>query len=58
VGAGLFGWDALVSPVSGIVPVGTNVAVTTERLAIGLLAALIAAKWVVGIPLAFLVRSA
>jgi hypothetical protein len=55
-GAGLFGWDALVSPVSGIVPVGANVAVTTERLAIGLLAALIAAKWVVGIPLAFLVR--
>ncbi len=56
--AGLFGWDALVSPASGIVPVGTNVAATTERLAIGLLAALIAVKWVVGIPLALLIRGA
>lgn len=55
-GAGLFGWDAVVSPVSGIVPVGASVAVTTERLAIGLLAALIAVKWVVGIPLALLIR--
>jgi hypothetical protein len=57
-GAGLFGWDALVSPAGGIVPMGPNVAATTERLAIGLLAALIALKWVVGIPLALLVRSA
>lgn len=57
-GAGLFGWDAVVSPVSGIVPIGTNLAVTTERLAIGLLAALIAIKWVVGIPLALLIKSA
>lgn len=58
VGAGLFGWDAVLSPIEGIVPIGTNVAVTTERLAIGLLAALIAVKWVVGIPLALLVGRA
>lgn len=55
-GAGLLGWDALVSPASGIVPVGTNVAVTTERIAIGLLAVLIAVKWAIGVPLALLVR--
>jgi hypothetical protein len=54
-GAGLFGWDAVVQPVAGLVPVGTAVAATTERLAIGLLAALIAVKWLVGIPLAYLV---
>ena len=54
-GAGLFGWDTVVSPVAGLVPVGTAVAATTERLAIGLLAGLIVIKWVVGIPLAWLV---
>ena len=53
--AGLFGWDAILSPVAGIVPVGSSVAATTERLAIGALAALIVAKWVVGIPLAWLI---
>jgi hypothetical protein len=56
VGAGLFGWDGLVRPAAALVPLGTGVAATTERLAIGLLAALIAAKWVVGIPLAMLVN--
>ena len=54
-GAGLFGWDALVRPAAGVVPLGATIAATTERLAIGLLAALIAVKWVVGIPLAWLV---
>lgn len=54
-GAGLFGWDGLVRPVAGVVPLGTAIAATTERLAIGLLAALIAVKWLVGIPLALLV---
>jgi hypothetical protein len=49
VGAGLLGWDGLVRPAAGIVPVGATVAATTERLAIGLLAGLIAIKWVVGI---------
>jgi len=56
VGAGLFGWDALLQPAAGFVPVGASVAATTERVAIGLLAALIAVKWLVGIPLAFLVN--
>lgn len=54
-GAGLFGWDALVRPVEGVVPIGSGVAATTERLAIGVLAGLIAVKWIVGIPLAVLV---
>src|SRR5512143_3175393 len=54
-GAGLFGWDALVRPAAGVIPIGATVAATTERLAIGLLAVLIAAKWIVGIPMAFLV---
>lgn len=54
-GAGLFGWDALVRPAAGVIPLGATVAATTERLAIGLLAALIAVKWIVGIPLAILV---
>ncbi|HJW22042.1 MAG TPA: hypothetical protein VJ506_06410 [Candidatus Limnocylindrales bacterium] len=52
IGAGLFGWDALVRPAAGVVPIGTTVVATTERLAIGLLAGLIAVKWVVGIALA------
>jgi hypothetical protein len=54
-GAGLFGWDALVRPAAGLLPIGNAVAATTERLAIGVLAALIAVKWIVGIPLAILV---
>lgn len=54
-GAGLFGWDALVRPAAGVIPMGTAVAATTERLAIGMLAALIAVKWIVGIPLALLI---
>jgi hypothetical protein len=54
--AGLFGWDALVRPAAGLVPLGGAVAATTERLAIGLLAALIAVKWIVGIPLALLIN--
>lgn len=55
VGAGLLGWDALVRPAAGVIPMGTAVAATTERLAIGLLSSLIAVKWIVGIPFAFLV---
>lgn len=49
VGAGLFGWDGLVRPAAGVVPIGANLVATTERLAVGLLAGLIAIKWVVGI---------
>ena len=55
VGAGVFGWDALVRPAAGAIPLGAAVAATTERLAIGVLAALIAVKWIVGIPLAVLI---
>ena len=54
-GAGLFGWDALVRPAAGLVPLGTAVAATTERLAIGVLTALIVVKWIAGIPLAILI---
>lgn len=53
-GAGLFGWDGLLRPAAGLVPMSTSVAATTERLAIGLLAGLIAVKWLVGIPFALL----
>ena len=56
-GAGLFGWDGLVRPAAGIVPLGTAIEATTERLAIGVLAALIAVKWIVGIPLALLIAN-
>lgn len=55
-GAGIFGWDALLRPAAGFVPMGSAIAATTERVAIGLLAAVIAVKWVVGIPLALLVN--
>jgi hypothetical protein len=55
-GAGLFGWDALLQPAAGVVPMGAAVAATTERIAIGLLAAHIAVKWILGIPLALLVN--
>lgn len=53
-GAGLFGWDGLLRPTADIVPMGTAVTATTERLAIGLLAALIAVKWIAGVPLSLL----
>ncbi len=55
-GAGLFGWDGLVRFADGLLPLGTGLTATTERLAIGLLAGLIALKWVAGIPLALLVN--
>lgn len=55
-GAGLFGWDGLVRPAADLVPMGTGVTATTERLAIGLLAGVIAVKWIAGIPLALLAR--
>jgi hypothetical protein len=53
--AGIFGWDGLLQPVSGIIPTASSVAATTERLAIGLLTSLIVVKWIVGIPLALIV---
>jgi hypothetical protein len=54
VGAGVFGWDGLVRPFAGVVPVGATLVATTERLAIGLLAGLIAVKWIAGIPFSLL----
>ena len=54
IGAGLFGWDAVVRPAAGVVPVAASLAVTTERLAVGLLASLIVAKWAAGIAVAVL----
>src|SRR5512142_808581 len=51
-GAGIFGWDALLRPAAGFVPMGSAIGATTERVAIGLLASVIAVKWVVGIPVA------
>jgi hypothetical protein len=53
-GAGLFGWDGVVRPAASVVPMAADLAVTTERLAIGLLAALIAVKWIAGIPLSLM----
>ena len=47
IGAGLLGWTGLLQPISGIVPVGTGLVVTTERIAVFALAAILAAKWLV-----------
>jgi hypothetical protein len=49
VGAGLFGWDGLLRPVVQLAPGNLAVGATTERLAILLLTALIALKWVVDV---------
>jgi hypothetical protein len=38
------------------VPLGSGVAATTERPALGLLAGLIAVRWLLGIPFALLVN--
>jgi hypothetical protein len=53
IGAGLFGWDGVVSPIAGLVPASDAIALTTERLAVVALAALIALKWVVGLVMYF-----
>jgi hypothetical protein len=58
VGAGLFGWDTILSPFAGFVPVGSTLAATSERVAIGLLVGLIVVKWIVGIPWALLGQQA
>ncbi|HEY7024189.1 MAG TPA: hypothetical protein VH371_04430 [Candidatus Limnocylindrales bacterium] len=57
-GAGILGWDGLLQPVAGFVPTANGIAATTERLAIGVLTAMIVLKWIAGIPLALLVSGA
>jgi hypothetical protein len=48
IGAGLFGWDGLLQPFASLVPVGAGLAITTERIAIFALAAVIVLKWLIG----------
>ena len=56
VGAGIFGWDALLQPIAGLVPTRAGETVTTVRIATFALAVLIALKWVVGIAMAATAR--
>jgi hypothetical protein len=56
IGAGLVGWDGLLRPAAALVPAAATVELTTERLAIAVLAAIISLKWVVGIALAVVVQ--
>ncbi len=51
VAAGLFGWDAQLRPVAQFVPGALAVDLSTERLAIFALAALMLVKWVLDIAL-------
>jgi hypothetical protein len=55
VGAGVFGWDALLQPVAQFVP-GQAATISTVRTAIFALAVLIAVKWVVAIGMAATAR--
>jgi hypothetical protein len=57
VAAGLFGWDGLVRPVASFVPSTATLELTTERLAIVALAAVVAVKWVVGVALEVLIQT-
>lgn len=56
IGAGIFGWDAVLKPIAGFVPTRAGETVTTVQTAIFALAALIAVKWVVGIGMAATAR--
>jgi hypothetical protein len=49
IGAGLFGWDAVVRPVATLVPGGTFVAATTEQLALVAIAGLIVIKFLINL---------
>jgi hypothetical protein len=51
VGAGVFGWDALMAPIAQFVP-GQAASATTVRTAIFALALLIAVKWAIAIGMA------
>ena len=58
IGAGLFGWDALLQPVVQLVPGRASLELTTAHAAILVLAVIVTLKWVVAIAMATLVRSA
>ena len=49
VGAGLFGWDAVVRPVAALAPGGTLVTATTEQLTLIAIAGMIALKFLVNV---------
>jgi hypothetical protein len=51
VGAGVFGWSAILQPVAGLVP-GRTTAPADVRVAIFALAGLIGLKWIVGVAMA------
>ena len=55
-GAGIFGWDALLQPIAGLVPTRAGETVATVRTATFALAVQIAVKWVVGIAMAATAR--
>jgi hypothetical protein len=55
IGAGVFGWDALLQPIAQFVP-GRTATPTTVQTAIFALALLIAVKWVIAIGMAATAR--
>jgi len=55
IGAGVFGWDALLQPIGQFVP-GRTATPTTVQTAIFALALLIAVKWVIAIGMAATAR--
>jgi hypothetical protein len=56
VGAGVFGWNALLEPIGRFVPGQATAAIPTVKTAIFALAVLIAAKWVIAIGMAATAR--
>jgi len=49
IGAGFFGWDALVRPVAALAPGGTLVNATTEELALVAITVVIALKFLINL---------
>ena len=56
VGAGVFGWSALLEPIARFVPGQAMAAASTARTAIFALGVLIAAKWLIAIGMAATAR--
>jgi hypothetical protein len=54
IAAGIFGWDPVVRPVASLVPGGTLVSATTEQLAIVVIAAVIALKFLINLGFALI----
>jgi hypothetical protein len=54
VAAGFLGWDGVLRPVARFAPESSVVGASTERLAIGAVAAIIALKWALDLALASL----